>query len=240
MSLPVAILAGGLATRLRPLTESIPKILLEVAGRPFATHQIELLREHGLKHFVFCVGYLGEMVQAALGDGRRWGVKIDYVFDGSTLLGTGGALRKALPKLGEAFFVLYGDSYLECDYQVIEKSFRLSGKRGLMTVLQNHNKWDRSNVAFANGSISCYDKRITRADMIHIDYGLGALHADVFNDYPGETVLDLATVYQDLVARNELAGYEASERFYEIGSATGLEELRQHLTKREVAIPHPR
>src|SRR5512147_1658810 len=116
MSLPVAILAGGLATRMRPLTERIPKSLLEVAGLPFAVHQIKLLRRHGLPRIVFCVGHLGEMLQAELGDGSQWGVSIDYSFDGPRLLGTGGALRQARSLLGDAFFVLYGDSYLECDY----------------------------------------------------------------------------------------------------------------------------
>jgi D-sedoheptulose 7-phosphate isomerase len=229
MSLPVAILAGGLATRLRPLTEKIPKSLVEVDGQPFATHQLELLRQHGLTRVVFCVGYLGEMLQAALGDGRRWGMEVQYSFDGPNLLGTGGALQQALPLLGETFFVLYGDSYLQCDYAAIEQAFRPSSQQGLMAVFRNAGQWDTSNVLFRAGRIECYDKRNPTPEMAYIDYGVGILRADAFANYPLCTPLDLATVYQDLLAREQLAGYEVTQRFYEIGSPASLEETRQYL-----------
>ena len=231
MNLTVAILSGGLATRLRPLTERIPKSLVEIAGKPFAVHQVELLQRHGFYSIVFCVGHLGEQVQAALGDGSRWGVKVTYVFDGPRLLGTGGALRRALPWLGEAFLVMYGDSYLECEYASIAKAFLSSGRLGLMTVFQNNNLWDGSNVLFREGRIVRYDKNERTPDMRHIDYGLGALRARVFDAYTGSTVVDLETIYRDLVSRNELAGYEVTQRFYEIGSPAGLEETRQYLSR---------
>src|SRR5258708_7251307 len=123
-SLPVAILAGGLATRLRPVTEKIPKLLVEVAGEPFFSHQLRLLKQAGLTRIVLCVGHLGEQIVALYGDGAKWGVQIDYAFDGPKLLGTGGALIRALPKLGEAFYVLYGDSYLSIDYRTVGKAFQ--------------------------------------------------------------------------------------------------------------------
>src|SRR5438105_1445235 len=179
MSLPVAILAGGLATRLGPLTERIPKVLLDVAGKPFAVRQIELLRAHGLKEIVFCLGYLGEQVQASLGDGSYWGVKLEYVFDGARPLGTGGALRKAVPLLGKAFAVLYGDSYLDIDYEAVIQAFHDTGTKGLMTVLRNAGQWDRSNVLFRNGHIQRYDKQLASPEMQHIDYGLGILRSSV-------------------------------------------------------------
>ena len=235
MSLPVAILAGGLATRLRPMTEQIPKSMLEVAGRPFAEHQLELLRRYGLTDIVWCVGYLGEQIRDALGDGAHWRMRLQYAFDGDRLLGTGGALRRALPLLGEAFFVLYGDSYLECDYGAIEQAFVNSGRLGLMTVLRNDNAWDRSNVEYANGQIERYDKRTQTPEMHHIDYGLGALRAMVFEAYPIDQPLDLATVYQDLLAAHQLAGYEVTGRFYEIGSPSGLAEARQYLARHGAA-----
>ncbi len=109
---PVALLAGGMATRLRPITEKIPKLLVEVAGEPFFSPQLRLLRAAGLTRIVLCVGYLGQQIVDLYGDGAKWGVQIDYAFDGPKLLGTGGALIAALPKLGDAFYVLYGDSYL--------------------------------------------------------------------------------------------------------------------------------
>lgn len=230
MNLPVVILAGGLATRLRPLTEKIPKSLIDIHGRPFAEIQLDLLRAYGVRRVIFCVGYLGEMVQAALGDGRRWGMNIHYVFDGPVLLGTGGALRRALPCLGEAFLIMYGDSYLECDYGAVENAFIESGKSGLMTVFRNQGLWDRSNVVFTDGRIVCYDKVTPRREMEHIDYGLGALRASVFSSYDADAPLDLAQVYSDLLAQDQLAGYEVPRRFYEIGSASGLEETRMYLS----------
>jgi len=233
MSLPVAILAGGLATRLRPLTESIPKSLVEIAGKPFAVHQIELLRSHGITDMVFCVGHLGEKVRATLGDGSFFGVHLNYVFDGPILLGTGGALRKALPLLGKAFFVLYGDSYLDCDYAVIEHSFWASGKLGLMTVLRNLDQWGRSNVLFKEGRIQCYNKNHRTPDMEHIDYGLGVLQAKIFNAYAEDIPIDLVQIYQDLIAQDQLAAFEVTQRFYEIGSPSGLEQTRRFLEQRK-------
>jgi D-sedoheptulose 7-phosphate isomerase len=238
MSLPVAILAGGLATRLRPITEQIPKVLVDVAGVPFALHQLALLRQNGFTRVVFCVGHLGEQVQVALGDGRRWGMQIDYVFDGPTLLGTGGALRKALPLLGDAFFVLYGDAYLQCDYPAIARTFLASGRRGLMTVYHNGDQWDRSNVIFRNGEIIRYDKYNRMPAMQYIDYGVGLLRSAVLMEYPADAAVDLANIYQDLLAQSQLAGYEVTQRFYEIGSHAGLEETRQYLQKKEIVMTY--
>jgi len=227
--LPVAILAGGLATRLRPITEKVPKLLVEVAGEPFFSHQLRLLKAAGLKHVVLCVGYLGEMIVDQYGNGSRWGIHIDYSFDGPKLLGTGGALIRALPLLGEAFYVLYGDSYLPIDYLNVGRSFLASGKAGLMTVFENHEQFDASNVWYEGGRIRIYDKKNKDPRMHHIDYGLGLLRASALSAYPRDGIVDLAAVYGDLVNSNELAGYEIGSRFYEIGSHAGLNELDQLL-----------
>ena len=223
--LPVAILAGGLATRLRPITEKIPKLLVEVAGEPFFSHQLRLLKRAGLTRVVVCVGHLGEMIVERYGDGADWGVSIEYSFDGPTLLGTGGALIRALPRLGEAFLVLYGDSYLPCDYLGVGQAFLDSGRDGLMTVFENNGLYDTSNVWFAGERIVVYDKKAQLPQMRHIDYGLGALRASALATYPRDAVVDLAAIYGDLVRREQLAGYEIPERFYEIGSLEGLREL---------------
>lgn len=223
--LPVAILAGGLATRLRPITEKIPKLLVEVAGEPFFLHQIRLLKRHGLDHLVLCVGYLGEQVVERYGDGSAWGVKIEYSFDGPRLLGTGGALIAALPKLGDAFYVLYGDSYLPVDYRAVGDHFLRSGRLGLMTVYGNEGRYDTSNVEFSGGEIRVYDKRHRTPAMRHIDYGLGVFRAKAFDGCPRDAVVDLASVQTDLCRRGQLAGHEIRERFYEIGSHEGLREL---------------
>lgn len=232
MTLPVAILAGGLATRLRPITEKVPKLLVEVAGEPFFSHQIRLLRSAGLTQLVLCVGYLGEKIVELYGDGAKWGVKIDYAFDGARLLGTGGALIAALPRLGDAFYVLYGDSYLPVDYRAVGDAFLRSGQPGLMTVYENHGRYDTSNVWFEQGELKLYDKKNRRPEMQHIDYGLGVFRAAAFADFPRDTVVDLAAVQTRLCERRQLAGYEIKQRFYEIGSPEGLAELDALLKER--------
>jgi NDP-sugar pyrophosphorylase family protein len=222
---PVAILAGGLATRLRPVTEKIPKALIAVAGQPFLLHQLRLLQAAGIRKVMLCVGYLGEMIEREFGDGSNLGVSLSYSFDGPELLGTGGALKKALPLLGDRFLVLYGDSYLPIDYKAPVRAFVASGKLGLMTVFRNENRWEPSNVWFEAGEIRRYDKKKLTPEMKHIDYGLGALSSEAFLSWPSQNAFDLADVYQDLISKRELAGYEVDRRFYEIGSTTGLAEL---------------
>jgi prepilin-type processing-associated H-X9-DG protein len=231
MTFPVAILAGGLATRLGSITEKIPKSLVEIGSEPFAIHQLRLLKKNGLTKVVFCIGYLGEKIVQIIGDGKSLGMDIRYSFDGPKLLGTGGALRKALPLLGDCFFVLYGDSYLDCDYAATAATFRRSGKSGLMTVFCNRNCWDKSNVLFCDGSIQRYDKKLVSPEMQHIDYGLGIFKSEVLRAYSEDAAFDLETVYQDLLKENQLAGYEVAERFYEIGSPAGLTETREYLQK---------
>jgi len=230
--LPVAILAGGLATRLRPLTETIPKSLIEVAGRPFLAHQLEQLASQGLTKVVLCVGHLGEMIEKDFGDGSAYGIELQYSFDGPVLLGTGGALRQALPKLGEAFYVLYGDSYLPLDFQKVGRVFLETGRDGLMTVYRNEGLYDTSNVWFENGEIQRYDKKVQLPEMRYIDYGLSLFKADAFRKIGPEEKIDLADIMQDLLAKGQLTGCEVTERFYEIGSHSGLAELESLLAAR--------
>ncbi|HXS67817.1 MAG TPA: nucleotidyltransferase family protein [Candidatus Polarisedimenticolia bacterium] len=226
--IPVAILAGGLATRLRPITEKIPKSLVPVAGKPFLTHQLEFLSSRGIRHAVLCVGYLGEMIQRDYGN-EAFGIKLDYSFDGAKLLGTGGAIKRALPMLGGEFFVLYGDSYLPIEYRPIAEFFERSGKLGCMTVYHNEGRYDTSNVVFADGGIKVYDKKAKLPEMRHIDYGLSLFKAAAFDGYSAEQPFDLADVMGKLVREKQLAGYEVRERFYEIGSPAGLKELEELL-----------
>jgi NDP-sugar pyrophosphorylase family protein len=222
--IPVAILAGGLATRLRPMTEKIPKSLVPVAGKPFLAHQLELLHARGIRRAVLCLGFLGEMIQRDFGS-EACGIKLDYSFDGPKLLGTGGAVKRALPLLGEEFFVLYGDSYLPIEYAPIAEFFHRSGKLGLMTVYRNEGKYDTSNVVFHNGEIIVYDKKVSSPEMRHIDYGLSLFKLSVFDSYFADQSFDLAEVMGRLVREKQLAGYEVPERFYEMGSPAGLAEL---------------
>ena len=231
----VAILAGGLATRLRPITETIPKALVEVAGKPFIVRQLVYLREQGISHVVICVGYLGEMIRDVVGGGESFGLKVSYSEDGPNLLGTGGALTKAIPLLGDQFFVLYGDSFLPLDFSAVQEAYEISKQPALMTVLKNQNQWDKSNVFFVDGQLREYNKRNPRAEMTYIDYGLGVVSASGLKQRPVGQAFDLADVYQDLSLQGQLAGLEVHERFYEIGSHTGLKETEDYfLTKEKI------
>lgn len=225
----VVILAGGLATRLRPLTETIPKSLVLVNNEPFIVHQLRLLRQNSIEKVVICIGYLGNKIVDLIGDGSKFGLKVQYSDDGQALLGTAGAIKKALPMLSENFFVLYGDSYLTCNYADVQKHFENQQKLGLMTVFKNNGQWDKSNIEFLQGKIIAYNKHQQTARMHYIDYGLGVFNKQAFVNIADERPHDLAELYQALLARQQLSAYEVSERFYEIGSFTGIAELGYYL-----------
>jgi len=226
---PLALLAGGLATRLRALTETVPKSLLLVAEEPFLAHQLRLLVRQGIYEIVLCCGHLGEQIEAFAGDGSRFGCSIRYSYDGSTLLGTGGALRHALPLLGESFFVMYGDSYLMADPTLAWKAFLASGKPSLMTVLRNDGKWDASNVEMSGGEIVRYGKQLLTSRMKHIDYGLSILQSSTIEPRRDGEVFDLATVFEELAAKGQLAAHNVHGRFYEVGSPEGLQAIERVL-----------
>ncbi len=227
--LPCAVLCGGLAMRLRPITEKIPKSLVPINGEPFIVHQLRLLRSKGIDRAVLCAGFLGEMIEEVVGNGTSFGMHVSYSFDGGTLLGTAGAVRKALPVLDDNFFVLYGDSYLTCNYGAVADTFEFAQRRGLMTIYRNEDRYDLSNVEAAEGRILRYDKRVRTSDMQYIDYGLGVFARSVFEELPADEIRDLASVYETLLAAGELTGYEVKDRFYEIGSAQGIRDLEEYL-----------
>ncbi len=231
---PIVILAGGLATRLRPVSEHIPKALIDTNGEPFISHQLRLLKKNGAQQVIMCIGYLGEMIVNFVGDGSAFGLNVSYVSDGPTLLGTAGCIKQALPQLAsDAFFTLYGDSYLPCDYLAIQQAFVASNKTALMTVFCNNGRWDTSNVEFTNNTILSYDK-INKTDRMHyIDYGLGLFNKSAFSDVSSDKPHDLAVLYQTLLAQQQLAAYEVTERFYESGSFSGIDELTDYLIQQK-------
>ncbi len=234
MLLPVAILAGGLATRLRPMTEKIPKALIPIEGEPFIAHQLRLLQSQGVQQVVICAGYLGELIKDYVRNGNQFGLQADYSFERGPLLGTGGAVKMALPLLGQTFFVLYGDSYLPCDFRAVHQAFIDSEKLALMTVLHNQGLWDRSNVEFRKGKIIAYDKQTRTPAMEHIDYGLGAFQGKAFDRLPAGQPSDLADLYQSLLKEGELGAFEVGQRFYEIGSWQGLEDLKRFVAEQKL------
>ncbi len=222
----LAILAGGLATRLRPLTAGTPKSLIPVVGEPFLAHQLRRLRGQGLREVVLCCGHLADQIEAFAGDGSRFGLKVIYSHDGDQPLGTGGAIRAALPLLGRRFLVMYGDSWLSEPIQPVWNAFVACGKPVLMTLFQNRNRWGASNVEFRGGRVVSYSKENPTAAMRHIDYGMEAMEASVL-EYWIRQSFDLSEVWSALADYSLLAGYETRERFYEIGSLFGLRETER-------------
>jgi MurNAc alpha-1-phosphate uridylyltransferase len=227
--LPLAILAGGYATRLGLLTTETPKCLIEINGRPFVDWQLDLLLEHGYSDFIFCVSYKSDAVQEYVGDGSSRGARIQYSLDGDTQLGTGGAIQKALPKLGDKFGVIYGDSYLPINYTAVEQIFLNSRSHALMTVYENKNEFDSSNVEFIDGKLINYEKGSNSRHMHHIDYGISFFREAAFRPWQNLSSFDLSEVCHQLATQGELLGFEVFERFYEIGSLQGIGEFAQYL-----------
>jgi MurNAc alpha-1-phosphate uridylyltransferase len=223
------ILAGGLATRLGHLTQTKPKAMVEVAGEPFVAHQLRLLARERVKRVVMCLGYLSDQIQQFVESGSKYNLEVTYSCDGPTSLGTGGAIKKALPLLDEHFGIIYGDSYLDISFDPVYRAFLRCGKPALMTVLLNRNQWDKSNILFKDGVIELYDKDSQSEDLHHIDYGLSILSKSVFEDYPFDVPFDLASVFKNLVSKREMGGFEVHNRFYEIGTWQGLSDMETYL-----------
>ena len=225
------VLAGGLGTRLSSVAGDTPKTLMRVGGRPFAEYQLSWLADNGVTDVVYCIGHGGEQVRNHLGDGSAFGLSIQYVDEGTQLRGTGGALRLAFDSgaLHARFFVLYGDSLLDLDLRAVNTRFVSSGCSALMTVFHNHGQFDTSNAAF-DGVLVAYDKRHPRKDMRWIDYGLMMFSKRVIEEIEDDSVVDLCDLLKELSDRNELAGFEADRRFFEIGTPEALMELEEAMT----------
>ncbi|MBI4057282.1 MAG: NTP transferase domain-containing protein [Elusimicrobia bacterium] len=227
----VAILSGGLATRLRPLSNKVAKAMVEVGGKPFLEHQIQLLARHGIKEFILCLGHLASSIQDHFKDGKSWGVRIQYSEDGAELLGTAGALKKAEALLGKTFFVLDGDAYLPLDYRELWAIFGSKKESALMVVYKNHDQYDRSNVMVDNGRVNAYDRSRKAPAMVYIHAGLSLLRREALSLIPSDRPSSQDQLWSQLISRRELLSFETSQRFYEIGSLEGLEEFRQLMEK---------
>tara|TARA_B100001057_G_C22825176_1_gene941104 strand:+ start:160 stop:870 length:711 start_codon:yes stop_codon:yes gene_type:complete len=234
INISVVILAGGLATRLRPITEKIPKSLILINETPFVIHQLSLLYKKGINNVHFCLGYLGNEIEKIVQKSSFSNkMKITYSYDGKILLGTGGAIKNAFSYISEDFLIIYGDSYLDIDYKSVLNFFQKKSntKNGLMTIYKNENKFDKSNIVFKQNKIINYSKKEITSDMNYIDFGLGILRKNHFDLYEKNQTFDLSNVYQDLVKQNELLGFESKNRFYEIGSMDGIKDLSEYLNK---------
>jgi NDP-sugar pyrophosphorylase family protein len=219
------ILAGGVGTRLRPLTEKLPKAMIPVHGRPFLEYQLNLLKKGGISNVVLCIGYLGDKIKEHFGDGKGFGLKISYSDEGGKLLGTAGALKKAESLLEDEFFLTYGDAYLMLDYKGVMRRFKKSKKLGLMVVYKNFGRYDRSNVVVEGGLVKVYSKKRKAPGMVYIDFGVSAFRKEALALVPKGRVVDLEDLNQKLIKKGELLAFETDQRFYEVGQPDGLKEF---------------
>ncbi len=226
----VAILCGGFARRLHPLTENSPKSLVEIRGTPFLGWQLRLLRDHGISRVVLCLGHHSEMIKKFVAS-EDFGMEVLFSEDGTVPLGTGGAIQKAIPLLGEQFMVLNGDSYLEIDYREVCAAFTRNGKKCLMTIFKNKDNLEKSNVEFRDGAIRNYNKNAPSQEMEYIDFGLSVFSSSAFDFAAASTEFDLARVYERLLAFDQLSSFESPKRFFEIGSHQGLKETADHFER---------
>ncbi len=235
--LECVILAGGLATRMRPHTVAVPKVLLPVAGQPFADHQLRRLAEQGVRRVVYAIGFLGEQVRAFVGDGSRWGLDVAYVDEGADLRGTGGAARLALDQgqvTGDAFLLTYGDSLLDVEVGAVVRAFDDAGQPALMVVIENDGRLGVSNARYALGAVTRYSKPSGSADhagLTHVDYGLSVFASDIVRELvPSGHRCDLADVQSQLCREGRMAGFLAERPYREIGSPEGWRALHDELS----------
>lgn len=228
----IIILAGGLATRLNQITESTPKSLIKINGKPFIEYQLDYLKSQNINDVIFCVGHLSNQIEDFLGDGSKFGMNIKFSNDGPKLLGTGGAIKNAIKLLGEDFFVIYGDSYLPIKFSNVFKKYKDQKSIAMMTILKNNNLWDKSNVIIENDRISLYDKVNFSDQMHYIDYGLTIYKRIVFKNIK-ESIFDLSQVLNNLSVKGDLDFYEVNSRFYEIGSINGINAFKEYISNLE-------
>ena len=228
--LPVLILAGGLAKRVRPITNNIPKSLIEINGKPFINWQLKYLSSQGIKKVILSIGYLGEKIENYVGNGEKYDLEVKYSYDGKDLLGTGGAIKKAFPLLEKNFFVLYGDVFLPIEYLKIENFFYQNKEKPLITIFKNDNRWDRSNIIYEKNRIIEYNKFTNKTNMKYIDYGLSILNKEIFGLYKEVNKFDLSKMMHFLSINDNLNGFIVDKRFYEIGSYDGIKETEIFLS----------
>lgn len=228
MEMQVAIIAGGLATRLGELSQSQPKSMIMIKGKPFLEYQLEALKKSGITNVLLCTGHLGQQIEEYFGDGSRFGMNINYSQE-DKLMGTAGALKQAGPKLLDVFFTLYGDSYLCVDFKLALSHFKSKGKLAMMSVYKNRDMYDKSNTAVEDGMVKRYSKREKTRDMVYIEYGANIFDKDVLGMIPQDKRYGLEDLFPRLIEKGELAAFEVKERFYEVGSHQGIKDFTEFI-----------
>ncbi len=228
MDMQVAIIAGGLATRLGELTKSQPKSMIMIEGKPFLAYQLEYLKKAGVRNVILCTGHLGQQIEDYFGDGSKFGISIEYSREDRPL-GTAGALKRAESKLLDIFFTLYGDSYLFLDYKLALSHFKSKNKLGMMSVYKNRDLYDKSNTAVSDGMVKRYSKQEKTQDMVYIEYGANIFDKKVLEMIPQDKPYGLEDLFPRLIEKEQLAAYEVTERFYETGSKQGIQDFTEFI-----------
>lgn len=228
-------MAGGLATRLRPLTNDIPKSLILIQGKPFLQYQIELLTRYDIKDIVLCVAYMGKKIEDYFGDGNKFGVKITYSYEKNKLLGTGGALKLVEPYLNENFFLLWGDSYVRLNYKEMH-DFHLKNTNDFdvtIAIFYNIRNYDKSNIIYERGRIKKYEKN-SKDEMKYIDAGIMVFNKKILKRIPSGKVFQIEDLFHKLAKEEKLKPFLIKKRYYEIGSLKGLNQFKKFVKRNQV------
>ena len=230
----VVVFMGGLGTRLGVAYRDAPKSMVDVHGKPFFHYPLQVLKRQGFRRFVFCVGFKADPIQKYFEDGKKYQIQIRYVHDGEQPVGTGGALKRALPLLDENVMAIYGDSYIDFEYTKLIDQYdhlkRSDDIAAVMSVMKNKGRWGKSNASLkANGRLR-YDKGHPSADMEYIDFGATVLNKQAVANRLQDGYCDLADTYKELGDQDRLGGFEVKERFYDIGTPESLQEFRNFIT----------
>ncbi len=225
-----AIIAGGRGTRLAPLTNDMPKPMIPVNGKPFLEYELSLLKSNGITDFVICLGYLGNLIQEYFGNGDKFGIRIDYCYDGDKPMDVIGALKRAEPLLHDRFFMTYADCYLRADYAIAMQELEKSKKMAMMLVFKNHNKYGTSDVEVFEGRVINYNKKVQTSNMIYINYGVTVLRRDSLKIVPADTAYGEEEFFGKLIRDGQLIAHVVGERFYEIGTIQSLSEFKDFVS----------
>ena len=219
------ILAGGLGTRLWPLTRAVPKPMVRVAGRPYLEHQLQLLKSQNISNVLILTGYMGEQIEEYFGDGSRLGISIRYSRE-SQPLGTAGALRKASQMLASTFILLYGDSYLPIKYGDALERLYSSGTQGVMVVYDN-----RQGDSSVKGNVDT-DKEgyVSQYEKDYVEAGVLAFQRSWILAIPANTMVSLEKeIFPALIARRQLVALLTGQRFFDIGTPERLKAIEEFL-----------
>ena len=226
------IICGGLATRLKKLSKNTPKSMIKIKGKPFLEYQLEDLKRQNVKDILLCVGHLSEHIQDYFKDGEKFGLNLTYSHDGDKALGAIGSIKNAEEKLEDVFFTLYGDSYVFLNYKELYNHFNRQNQNAMMTVFQNNNKYDKSNIILNRENMILQYSGEKKPEMIYIDYGVSIFRKKVFDQIPKDTFYSTKDLYTNLVNQKQLQGYKVKKRFYHIGTPEALNEFSKFINSK--------